>query len=725
MAATSTYISLSSSVLLEYQYRGATATTDIFTTGATGGIAGTAPWYLMNNQHDNSIALFNADQYTATTGNVRTRMGTPTDVNTAQYGYLKLDQIIALNDYDPKLTDSVNLPVVFNAQQSVKYDTVRLHLTQGFNFENLEGFQFRLSFENNNDQKVRYLNVAYRKADNYSQINPNPFLFGGKYYASYIEFKVPALYDLVNEYQVELNSGSINPDIPSVRLTGGSGPKVRSLITTEFAWIPTQKVINGQTYFNSYEWKQIDLPLLDQFADLSAVVQDAPDGDYIQLYAAWSGTIIDNFINQLNDVPGNDYIILHDLEVYEMNWPAGATGVSWIKTGNLEFVQDSNYEDPIPYRPIIQNAGSVAYRIDYTIRLFNRADNSSIWKFASYQGNDAAKYAKYLRRINLGSNPIQPKVYNQIVDKGVNFFGQSSSSSDIASEKGYSRFVTSFLTSNNVIMSSENAFIQRNPTTGQVQLTSVGNSLSETIYAQGLGKIQLTNSDTFIKFVIYKGSPETSYEFMDLTGLGTVTLNFFADSGEIKRFKKFDTSDVSEANGEIVFKVPSKDSQRISEYSSKQFTITADNGDSESQLYSGSFAAVGNENETMQERKITNLNKQIEELQNKLNATQNLLELEESSVATLKSTNQSQATRISDLQAELSEKIAQNNELLADDELDEAEKAKLKEEIASLEAANQAAQIELQNQKVITVDPNCPVSRVVLKGANIKTSELG
>ena len=360
MATSSTYIQLSASVLLEYEYRNQSGSNNQFNTNVQ------APWYLMENGHDNSIAIFNSND-TQLTGNLMTRMGTLTDPTLSRYGYLELDLITALNDYDPQLTNTGNLPVVFSATQMVSYDVVRIHLTQGFNFENNKGFQFNLSYENVNDKKIQYLNLAYQDSDNYSQINPEPFVFGGKYYASFIEVKVPALYNLVDEYWSAIFSSAVVNDLPSYKLSGNAGPKRDSKINSSFAWIVQENEINGQQYFNSYDFKNIDLPTLDQFSNISAEIQDATDGDYIELYAAWNGQIIDNFITQLNNVPGNDYIILHELNVFEYIWPAGGTP-TWIRTGGLEFVQDSNYEDPIPYRPIIQNAAAVDFRIDYIVK---------------------------------------------------------------------------------------------------------------------------------------------------------------------------------------------------------------------------------------------------------------------------------------------------------------------------------------------------------------------
>ena len=716
MATSSTYIQLSASVLLEYEYRDQGATANQYNVNTI------APWYLMNNEHDDSIAIFNSND-TQVTGNLITKMGTIIDPTLAQYGYLERDLINTLNDYDPLLTNTANLPVGFTATQMVSYDVVRLHLVQGFNFQNKKGFQFNLSYENENDKKVQYLNLAYQDSDNYAQINPDPFIFGGKFYASYIEVKVPNLYNLVDEYWSAIFAGTSTNDLPSYKLSGNAGPKRDSKIQSSFSWIESEKTINGQRYFYSYEFKNIDLPTLDQFSNISAEIEDATDGDYIKLYAAWNGDIIDNFITQLNNVPGNDYIILHELNVFEYIWPAGTGSSTWIKTGGLEFVQDSNYEDPIPYRPIIQNAGSVNFRIDYTVRLYNKEDASSIWKTGSYQSANPAKWAKYLRRITLGSNPIQPKVYNKIVDKNVNFFGSNTSGSDAVSDgPGYTSYVTSFLTTNNVMLSAQNAFIQRNPSTGNVNITSVANSQSEVIYAQGLCNISLTNSDTFIKFVIYKGPNPT--EFMALNALGQVYLNFFADSGEINKFKKFNSSDISEDSGEILFKIPAKDSQRISQYSNKSFTITSDNGEAETQLYTGNFIQAGQENDNLLERKIENLKQQLEEMKQMNDNLNDLVSLGESNISTLQTANQEQNTQIQNLQNSLDLQIEENNNLIADDLLDDAERARLQEKVAELNAAKASLAVQLQTsletQEVQVIDANCPTQYVQPRPINPK-----
>ena len=86
MATSSTYIQLSASVLLEYEYRDQGATANEYNVNTI------APWYLMNNEHDDSIAIFNSND-TQLTGNLMTRMGTLTDPTLSRYGYLELDLI--------------------------------------------------------------------------------------------------------------------------------------------------------------------------------------------------------------------------------------------------------------------------------------------------------------------------------------------------------------------------------------------------------------------------------------------------------------------------------------------------------------------------------------------------------------------------------------------------------------------------------------------------------
>jgi len=679
MANTSRYVSLSDSVLLEYEYRDQSGTSNIFTTTA-------APFYKMQDAHGaTSNLIFNDDNSTAITGNVRTRMAASTDTTTASYGYLDLNGLVALNDYDPQLTDTVNLPITFSPVIGVKYDVVRLHLVQGFNFENNEGFYFRINTRTGLDPvtgrtDVNYLNLAYRKSDSYAQINSNPFLLNGKYYASYIEVKVPSLYNMIDDYIQAAAGGAVTTNLPISKFTNGIGPDTRSLIETNFGWIAKNSVINGQDYFQTWELKRVDLPTLDQYADVSAVCVGSTSGDFLELYAAWQGTIIDNFILQLNNLPGNDYIILHQLDVYEYVWNGGAAA-TWIKTDNIEFVQDSNYQDPILYRPIIQNQSASSYRVDYTVRLYNREDSTSILKKTSAQFNDGLKYGKNLQKIQLGINPIQPKVYNKLFDKNV-VMNAVGSTSSVESSTKYAKYLTSFLNTNQILLTSQNAYLQRNPTTGVVEVKSVGNSATETVFAQGLGKIQMTSADTYFKFVIYEGDPTQAISFLDLTGLGKLYLNFYTNNGSVNKFLNYMSPEISMASGEVLFKVPSKDCQRISQYNDTTFTVSSVNDENETQLYTGSFVKVGNTVTSFMDRKIENQQESISEYAEQVTNLEqyNSIIVEENN--RYSSLNTVQNVLIQDLQAILGQTVKEANSILEIDAVSQEVKLQMISKIA-------------------------------------------
>lgn len=134
MASSSAYIQLSPSVLLEYIYTDP-SNPEVLNTSQ-------APIYRMVNSHLGRDLFFNSDGSEDATGNVRDRSSAIIDERRSRFAHLNIDNLRAYNDEDPKLTDSPDLPVSFNATWGVEYDTVRLHLARGFNFEGGEGLYF-------------------------------------------------------------------------------------------------------------------------------------------------------------------------------------------------------------------------------------------------------------------------------------------------------------------------------------------------------------------------------------------------------------------------------------------------------------------------------------------------------------------------------------------------------------------------------------------------------
>jgi len=117
------------------------------------------------------------------------------------------------------------------------------------------------------------------------------------------------------------------------------------------------------------------------------------------------------------------------------------------------FTQTDDFDLPTLFRPIILNSSvAVSYAINYTMRLYNRADNTQIIKKARLVSYDPKKYGRRLMKLNLGTVPTIAKVYNKLGDNSGNQIvvsgggGNNANTTDGITEKLVVRtnYVTSF-----------------------------------------------------------------------------------------------------------------------------------------------------------------------------------------------------------------------------------------------------------------------------------------
>ena len=77
--------------------------------------------------------------------------------------------------------------------------------------------------------------------------------------------------------------------------------------------------------------------------------------------------------------------------------------------------QDTDFDEPVLFRPIIKNANSaISFSINYVLRLYNKADATQIIKNARLTSFETQKYGRQMVQINLGVVPTVANVYNQI-----------------------------------------------------------------------------------------------------------------------------------------------------------------------------------------------------------------------------------------------------------------------------------------------------------------------
>ena len=162
----------------------------------------------------------------------------------------------------------------------------------------------------------------------------------------------------------------------------------------------------------------------DEFVDISANIEEASDGDYFKIYGTKDGSQ-DNFSTYITDriqTSSDDIVVFHDIEVSEQ------IGLEYLRTYLTSFVQTSNYDDALLFRPVILNAGASSnFLIRHNMRIYNETDNTQIIKSASLIYNKPKKYGKVLTKLNVNvdSNVIYNTLPNTSLNREINQFVNS------------------------------------------------------------------------------------------------------------------------------------------------------------------------------------------------------------------------------------------------------------------------------------------------------------
>ena len=389
----SRFFQLTSDILVEYVYADQSNPTTFNTADY--------PIEIMRDLHTNGSYFFNTDTVAATMGNYRDISAV--SINAARTEYVSLNTSVGVpyNDVDPKLTNSNQLPQTFSPDLDIVYDRVRIHFASGFNFDNYDGIVFEILANRRDQVVINLASINFYRTDT-PGFNPDPFLLTGKLYTTFIEFRVPALFNMINNFT------SNNPNLLGYKLTEGKGFDRTSPLTIRAAGINTTTKDNSFDFYEMRELNAYSFLNRDVYDNLSASVVESSAGDYFELTGLVTNSSLSNFIAQLNST-GGDYITIHEIEVSEQ------IGTSFVKTSAQMFTQLSDFDDPQLFRPIILNSAiAVSFAINYTLRLFNRADSTQIIKKARLTSFDPKKYGRRLNKINLGTVPTVAKVYNQI-----------------------------------------------------------------------------------------------------------------------------------------------------------------------------------------------------------------------------------------------------------------------------------------------------------------------
>ena len=378
-------------ILLEYQFN-----TKSLTTGTDG-------FRRINNLHDNTETIVNVNASKTRTGNVVD--WTSVELSDGKMALMDTDAAFFYPVVDSDVTIQ---PVTFAAPHTVQYDTVRLHLVSGYNFDDIQGFVSSFYMRSRKERQIRLCSITFLKGDtDLLFFNPRPKKISELVFDKYVEFHIPSGDKILDEQDLFPNG----TDTLAYKFSNGDGLSSQRSIYCSLSTIRNVFQDNGITYMEKDAEEKFLFNSSDQFNLLTASIQENPLG-YFEYAARWNGDLIEDFIFRLNSIAGNRYVVIHELVFFAQY------GLSFVEVENFSTVQTNKYDDIKVYRPVIMDTSNVtSLSVEYSVRLYNQANGNNVLKSSSLSTLNVAKYGTNLVKLNVGDTTQPLKVYNKVVKK--------------------------------------------------------------------------------------------------------------------------------------------------------------------------------------------------------------------------------------------------------------------------------------------------------------------
>ncbi len=557
---TSKYVQLTPYMVMEYMYAdqpnpetyfvntgNPTVSYDKLINGIIKGPGGTA---------SNDAQIFNQTQNYSITQN--TAVNSVVKVSDNSYITLDPNYIIPYNDFNPNLTSSANLPVVFGSNFSITYDSVRYHILSGYNLGNIDGVILGVDFLDVDGSYVTFSQIFIDSgfASQYT-LNPSPLMIGINSYDKYFEVKVPSLLYMNNQY-ISSPTPSLTP--ASLLSKSGNGFVVGSPMRVRVYEVLNTTLTSGYATYGANLVSTLSLESEDPFTNVGAFIGPADTGDFFEFFGTDNNGFLENFILFQNSI-GNQYYIQNNIQVLEL------IGTALVQTANFYTVQTNGYDIPNLYRPIIRNAGIAAsFTLRYTMTLVNSADQSRVTRIASYTSNNPAKYGTYIAPLQLQNLPQVQKIYNKLATQS-NITVPNSNPTPRTIIKYSSVFYERSL----VNTTMTNLVVKGNTITA----ADGGAVQDQTVYGMGKAYIHISPFDNYYKFTFYKQGADGNTQLIDLESSGTYYMIFINNSNKKVSAPSIDNKNIANSSkGELAFKVSETLATDVLQFTNRQYYIS-------------------------------------------------------------------------------------------------------------------------------------------------------
>ena len=439
------------------------------------------------------------------------------------------------------------------SQSSYPFDTVKVHIVSGYNFDDIPGFLLQIQAQDTSNNFVDLSNFTWVNqvllGSGVLKFSPNALYLANRFYDKYVELKIPSVSHLAGQ--------STDPIESALNIRMGSD--------VYFTYSTISQL--NDTAYTLDEAISLQLPTASQADNFNAFIAEGTDGDFIEFYATWNGIIIGEYMGDIESgrIPlytsnnpndnfeefANTYgpdaqkwVIMHELYVYE-HIP-GAT----LLTQQYVFTQDKSFMAPNYFRPVIQNADiASSYTIEYICRLSNRMDGTQIIRKASFASKDPKKYGRYFERLNV-DNYIPYKVFNRIEGE------KSTNISTGSSQKP--KFVKVYFDSTQVLLDMDN-----------------------NVLPQGTGPLFLKRGDGAYLFKFEKTDKNAGNEpvNVDLSGAYQYALLFVLDDDTKIEISPTFSTNMNTTLGQLEFKIMEDQVNTLLSQTNNTYSIIIKNPD--------------------------------------------------------------------------------------------------------------------------------------------------
>ena len=575
----SRFIKLTEYCLLEYQYESLSPSSPILIT---------SPFYKLKTG-ENEIFLYNPDSALYETGNTKDLTVIPTSTNGGRFVYLDSENSPNYTEYETTLNETV-VP-----GGSIIADRARFYIASGFQFTEFTNMVLSVRQDMNDGNALILANILLNATTigNILLYTTRPFIIGNTLYDRYIDIIIPSIKNIDEEFYTSPNQANTF----EYQITNGVGLVKNNPITInlfECAFGPDLRTADEiYTTIDITRSYNAQISQANDFDLVGAKIREASDGDYLEFFATWNQGFPEEFIGILEKRSGQSWIIFHQLTIFEQ------IGSSFVQSGEATFFQETNFDEPLIYRPILKNANeAVTMAVDYSVRLVNRVTNEQIIRTASLTVVNPNKYGKSLLKLDLADKPNSYKISNIVVKKltdGFQVYNDPAMVKAAAAPAPTTTAAVEPTVITNTVTQYVPVFYQQN-TVAVSQISHLVRTGKKTDLAFGQGKLSIavTPFDNTFKFQVKTESTANQgtakLNNMDLTQFSGFELVFGSASSKISIANVTDQAQVNSDLGEILFKVDATTTSKIQNLDDPKFYIvTVGKDGSRSALYTGKW----------------------------------------------------------------------------------------------------------------------------------------